>query len=92
MKIPSNTGANGWNGHRIYGAMTYLCNTPFVMYLDDDNWWLPKHIESLVDLQKKINNKDAWTYSLRRVWDSKYEESVLDLGESIGDLFHTMMN
>ena len=48
---PYNTGgvAPGYYGHRIYAAYPHLVNTDYVVFLDEDNWIEPNHVQSLVD-------------------------------------------
>lgn len=78
---PVNTGANGFYGHRIYAAYPHLIDSEFVLFLDEDNWWEPNHVETLVKLAKE---KDLdFTYSLRKVY---IEDELLaeDKCESIG--------
>jgi len=75
--VPENTGNpprhfnreyNGrFNGHRIYGAMANLVNTDHIMFLDEDNWYEPNHVESMMQLIK--NNNLEWAYSLRNIVD-----------------------
>jgi len=63
---PNNTGQGGFYGHRIYAAYPHLINTDYIAFLDEDNWWEPNHIESLMDL---IDRKGFdWAYSLRNVY------------------------
>ncbi len=67
IRLPYNTGANRFHAHRIYGAIPYLCDGDFVAYLDEDNWFDPDHIESLINL---IENRELlWAYSLRKIVD-----------------------
>ena len=44
-----NVGADGFFGHRIYAAFSHLVNHEFVTFLDEDNWYRPNHISSLVE-------------------------------------------
>lgn len=78
---PTNTGANGFYGHRVYAAYPHLVNADYVAFLDEDNWFEPNHIESLVN--KIEENSLEWAYSLRSVY---YQNSLLalDCCESIG--------
>ena len=48
--LPYATGTNRYNGHRIYGAMTFIADGDFHIWLDEDNTLEPNHIESLVKL------------------------------------------
>lgn len=65
--LPQNTGGHGYLGHRIYAAVPMLLNCDFIVYLDEDNWLEPEHIQSLMDT---INAHDlAWAYALRNIVD-----------------------
>ena len=65
--LPINVGANGFYGHRVYAAFTHLVNTDYVLYLDQDNWFSPTHVESCV---KTIQNRNLnWCYSLRDIYE-----------------------
>jgi GT2 family glycosyltransferase len=78
---PYNTGGNGYYGHRIYAAYSHLVNHDYVAFLDEDNWYEPNHIESLVDtLEKKDYD---WVHSLRKVYVEN-EYLADDCCESIG--------
>ena len=46
---PYNTGANGFYGHRIYAAYPHLVNQDYICFLDEDNWFEPNHIETMVE-------------------------------------------
>ena len=37
IELPYPTGTDRYNGHRIYGAATYLCRGDYVCFLDEDN-------------------------------------------------------
>lgn len=80
--LPSNVGANGFYGHRIYAAFTHLINTDYVLYLDPDCWIEPNHVESLINLIER-NNLD-WAYSLRNVCDKDGNFICKDDCESLG--------
>jgi hypothetical protein len=56
-------------GHRIYCAMAYLINSPYVLFLDEDNWYDSNHVESMLNLMGS-GNLD-WCYSLRRLVDQE---------------------
>ncbi len=53
----------GLHANRFSGALrtilTYLANSRHVAYLDDDNWFAPDHLSSLLEAC------DAWAYSRR---------------------------
>jgi hypothetical protein len=66
FRAPRNTGANGFNGHRLYAAATFLAEGHFVCFLDEDNWWDPGHVEALVRVA--VDHQLAWTQSRRKLW------------------------
>ena len=80
--LPKNVGADGWYGHRIYAAMTYLVNEDYIVYLDEDNWLEPNHVEKLVET---IENKSLdWSYSFRNIVDKEGNYICRDNCESLG--------
>lgn len=82
LTLPYATGLDGYNGHRIYGALSFLINGDYFIYLDEDNWLEPYHVSSLVDLvyQKKLD----WAYALRNIVNSNGEFITQDNCESLG--------
>lgn len=80
--LPDNVGANGFYGHRVYAAFTHLVNTDYVLYLDQDCWFEPNHVESLVNTIEQ-NNID-WSYALRKITDSDGNYICNDDCESLG--------
>ena len=79
--LPINVGAKGFYGHRVYAAFTHLVDTDYVLYLDQDNWLKPNHVQSCIGTIE--NNKLDWCYSLRDVY--KGEEFIChDDCESLG--------
>ena len=72
ISLNENTGANGWNGHRIYISMSFLTNSDYIMFLDEDNTFEPTHVELML---KKIKDKKLdWTFSLRNIIDKQNKE------------------
>ncbi len=49
------------DGGSLRSALTYLANARRVAYLDDDNWWHPDHLGSMLEA---IEGHD-WAYALR---------------------------
>lgn len=87
LVLPENTGADGWNGHRVYGALPFLVNAHFVAFLDEDNWYAPDH---LLGLMTEVREHDLdWTFSLRTIVDGTGREVVRDNCESLGNMCHT---
>ena len=63
--LPENVGANNWYGHRVYAAMPLMVNADYILFLDEDNWFEPNHVETMIN---KIKSKELmWAYSLRRI-------------------------
>ena len=80
--LPINVGANGFYGHRVYAAFTHLINTDYVLYLDQDCWFEPDHVEQCIEIMKE---KDLdWSYSLRKVCDKEGNYICNDDCESLG--------
>ena len=80
IKLPYATGVDRFNGHRIYGASIYLARGDYICFLDEDNWFDPNHIESLVNL----TTENSWSYSLRKIVDSDGKYICNDDCESLG--------
>jgi glycosyltransferase involved in cell wall biosynthesis len=80
--LPLNVGANGFYGHRIYAAFTHLIDTKYVVYLDQDCWFEPDHIDRCI---KTIEEQNLdWSYSLRNVCTKDGEYICQDNCESLG--------
>jgi glycosyltransferase involved in cell wall biosynthesis len=82
MTLPENVGGNGWYGHRVYAAMPLIVNADYILFLDEDNWFEPNHVETMIN---KIKSKDLmWVYSLRRICDERGQYVFDDDCESLG--------
>jgi len=82
MTLPENVGANNWYGHRVYAAMPLMVNADYILFLDEDNWFEPNHVETLL---QKIKSKDLmWSYSLRKIVDESGKYVCDDDCESLG--------
>lgn len=84
VKTPENTGKTGGNfyGHRIYAAYPHLINSDYILFLDEDNWYEPNHVETLV---KTIEAKNLdFAYSLRQIYDNGRHFRCNDNCESLG--------
>ena len=80
--LPENVGGNGWYGHRVYAAMPLMVNADYILFLDEDNWFEPNHVETMVN---KIKSKNLmWAYSLRRICDERGQYVCDDDCESLG--------
>ena len=81
---PENTGKTGGNfyGHRIYAGVPHFISTDYVFFLDEDNWYEPNHVETLV---KTIEDKGLdFSYSLRKIFSPTKEYLCDDNCESLG--------
>ena len=76
-----NVGANGFYGHRIYAAFSHLVNSDYVLFLDEDNWYEPDHIESMVETVSKGN---SFAYSFRNIYSDDKNFICQDNCESLG--------
>jgi glycosyltransferase involved in cell wall biosynthesis len=81
IQLPYATGVDRYNGHRIYGASIYLAKGDYLCFLDEDNWFDPNHVESLVSV---IRNQYAWAFSLRKIVDADGNFICNDDCESLG--------
>lgn len=79
---PENTGANGFNGQRIYASYPHLINSDYIFFLDEDNWYEPDHVATLVETIEKSNLD--WAYSLRKVYTPDKKYIADDNCESLG--------
>ena len=82
---PENTGKVGdqsFYGHRIYAAYPHLINSDYILFLDEDNWYEPDHVESLINTIEAKNLDFA--YSLRKIFDPNKKYLLDDNCESLG--------
>lgn len=81
--LPYNTGGDGYYGHRIYASIPHVLNHDFILFLDEDNWYEPNHIETVV--QTFQDNPEAqFVHSLRNICGENEEFICQDNCESLG--------
>jgi len=80
--VPYNTGGDGFYGHRIMAAYSHLCHHDFILFLDQDNWYEPNHVSSLIKEIEEFNFE--WAYSLRNIHDENKNFICQDNCESLG--------
>jgi len=80
IHLDENVG-KGWYGHRVYAACSFLVNADIICYLDEDNFYEPEHVQTLVETISKGND---WAYSLRNIVDKNGEFICTDDCESLG--------
>jgi glycosyltransferase involved in cell wall biosynthesis len=82
IALPENVGGGGWYGHRVYAAMPLMVNADYILFLDEDNWFEPNHVETMI---AKIKSKDLmWSHSLRRIINERDEYVFDDDCEALG--------
>jgi hypothetical protein len=83
LPLPLNVGAGGFNGHRVYAAAPFLVHSRFVAFLDEDNWFDPDHLESLMG---PITAQGlSWAYALRKIVGPDGRFLANDDCESLGE-------
>ena len=82
LDLPFNTGGGGFYGHRIMAGIGHLINHDYVLFLDQDNWFEPDHVDLLLNTieTKKLD----WAYSLRQIFDKDKNYATVDNCESLG--------
>jgi len=80
IDLEDNVG-KGWYGHRVYAACSFLVNADIILYLDEDNWIEPTHVQSIVETFKGGYD---WVYSLRKIYSKEGEFLCEDNCESLG--------
>ncbi len=89
IQLPYSVGHSGWNAHRVLGAMPYLCETDWVVPLDDDNWLDPSH---LINMMRLINTHDLdGSFSLRAIHDKQGNFVCNDDCESLGNFCSSVL-
>lgn len=83
LVLPFNTGAGGWFGHRIFAGISQLIpEHGYVFLLDEDNLYLPTHVEELVNLME--SERLEWAHSLRTLISFQGERLIDDNSISVG--------
>lgn len=65
VPFDKNTGANNWNGHKIYYYLTMNVSEDYVVFLDEDNWFEENHIADMIE---NLDSEKIWCYSLRNLY------------------------
>jgi hypothetical protein len=69
------------DGGALRCVLTFLANSPYVAYLDDDNWWAAEHLR---DLRLAMAEAD-WTFALRWFVHPQTRRPIcVDVWESVG--------
>lgn len=90
--LPENTGKDPetgevkYYGHRIYSAMSFLVNTEWIYFLDEDNRVSPDFAEKLIPFLQKHSGKAAATFR-RKIFTESGRFIGYDDFESIPGVF-----
>jgi hypothetical protein len=69
------------DGGALRTILSYAANSRYVAYLDDDNWWAPDHLSSLLGTIAGVD----WAYSKRWFVDAASQTPLaVDNWESVG--------
>ena len=79
-------GGNGYAGQRWYAAAPQLITEDVTFFCNDDDWYKPDHVKSIMD---KIDEGYDWAYSLRSVHDKEGNFLFDDNCEALGELHDT---
>jgi hypothetical protein len=82
LVLPDRTGANGYLGHRIYGASAHLASGDWLVYLDEDNFFDRDHLAHVAATIPKAVH--GWVFSMRKVVDAQGNFICKDYCESLG--------
>ncbi|MDP1614136.1 MAG: tetratricopeptide repeat-containing glycosyltransferase family protein [Sulfuritalea sp.] len=70
-----------FDGGVLRTVLSYLANARYLAYLDDDNWWAPTHLSSLLSAVQGRN----WAFALRWFVHPESRQPVcVDEWESVG--------
>lgn len=71
-----------WDGGSLRTILSYLANSRYVAYLDDDNWWADDHLSGM---HAALMAGAEWAYSLRWFVHSGSRQPICrDEWESVG--------
>ena len=71
------------NASRIYAAVPSLINEDIIILLNEDDWFAPNHVETLVGALEK--NHWDWAFSHRNIYDKEGNFLCEDKCESLGE-------
>ena len=82
VHLPRANGGGGYGMAPVFALAPFAITEDVIFYLDDDNWYEPDHIESLVEMIEKHDL--GWAYSLRKIVDNEGSFICEDNCESLG--------
>lgn len=75
-------GGKNLEARRLLAASSFLIKEDVIFFLNDDDWYEPDHVESLMQI---IEDGNDWAYSHRKIYDEKGKYVCHDLCESLGE-------
>jgi glycosyltransferase involved in cell wall biosynthesis len=82
VHLPRANGGGGYGMAPVFALAPFAITEDIICYLDDDNWYEPDHIESVVEMIEKHDL--GWAYSLRKIVDNEGNFICDDNCESLG--------
>ena len=82
VHLPRANGGGGYGMAPVFALAPFAITEDVICYLDDDNWYEPDHIESLVEMIEKHDL--GWAYSYRKIVDNEGNYICEDNCESLG--------
>ena len=76
-------GGKDVEGRRLYAASALLVNEDVTFFCNDDDWYKPNHVQSIM---AKIDEGYDWAYCLRSVYDKDGVYVLDDDCEALGEL------
>ena len=76
-------GGKDVEGRRLYAASALLVNEDVTFFCNDDDWYKPNHVQSIMS---KIDEGYDWAYCLRSVYDKDGAYVLDDDCEALGEL------
>ena len=76
-------GGKDVEGRRLYAASALLVNEDVTFFCNDDDWYKPNHVQSIM---AKIDEGYDWAYCLRSVYDKDGAYVPDDDCEALGEL------
>ena len=81
VALEKRIGGRGFYGHKVYASCAFIVDADLICFLDEDNFYRPEHVESLVRVISQNNLSGA--YSLREIYDESGAYLLRDDCESL---------
>lgn len=78
-------GGKGLEGRKWLAASAMLVNEEVTFFCNDDDWYKPNHVETIME---QINKGYDWAYSLRSIYDKEGSYLFDDNCEALGEYHH----